>query len=291
MKGFTKTKEQRLALLESKTKTCKTNRLNYEMTFKPLISQPKRCQYCNVLALKHADVTCTQASRRCDRCADPNHSSKDCIKHWSKYYCVSCEIGGHSAYDRRRCPLLVELEEVGCQAELQRLRKELGKPISLSTDPNAKSYKAAVEQNIMQELEELKKSNNKIQRSLEKNQDNKGLLKDFQRLLEQNNKKILTNNHNQICENIKKFRIEFNQEVDHKIQIAKFEMIKILKEQGLLQNYNYVQPNVIDYNTKFDELFKSQEENYDQEDDDDGEESENMDTNGGNEASSNNSRN
>ena len=38
-----------------------------------------------------------------------------------------------------------------------------------------------------------------------------------------------------------------------------------MKEQGLLQNYNNVQPNFIDYNTKFDELFKSQEENYDEE--------------------------
>lgn len=100
----------------------------------------------------------------------------------------------------------MELEEAGCLAELKRQRKELGKHITLSTDRNAKSYKEATESNI---IHDIKRANEKIQKSLEKNQDNKGLLKGFQRLLEKNNKKIASKTHNQICENLKKFRSEF----------------------------------------------------------------------------------
>lgn len=142
----------------------------------------------------------------------------------------------------RRCPILVELEEAGCLAELKRQRKELGKHITLSTDRNAKSYKEATESNIIHDIEEIKRANEKIQKSLEKNQDNKGLLKGFQRLLEKNNKKIASKTHNQICENLKKFRSEFNHEVDHKLQHLKYDVIKILQDQGIIQNVNNTQP-------------------------------------------------
>jgi hypothetical protein len=176
------------------------------MSFKPLISQPRRCQHCNVLILNHSSVECTLEARRCGKCAAQGHTSKECTKHWSKFHCVNCEIGGHSAFDRRRCPVLVELEEAGCLAELKRLRKELGKPSSLTTDRDAKSYKAAAESNILRELEEIKRNNAKIQINLEKKQDNRGLLKDFEKLLEKNNNKIALKTHNQICDNIKKIQ-------------------------------------------------------------------------------------
>ncbi len=59
---------------------------------------------------------------------------------------------------------------------------------------------------------------------------------------------------------LKKFRTEFNLEVDHKIKHAQYELLKILQEKGILQNYNNLQPHFVDYNKKFDEIFKSVDE-------------------------------
>ncbi len=270
VKGFVRSKEQRLALLEFGSKMFRTTTLDYELTFKPLINQPKRCRYCNVLALKHPKSECNESSSRCGKCADHGHAARDCTKHWSKFYCVNCEVRGHSAYDRRRCPILVELEEAGCLAELKRQRKELGKPCSLTTDPNAKSYKEAVENNLSQDISEIKSELKKSR--AERKEENKGLVNSIKKLFENNNKIVAKQTHNQICDNIKKFRSEFNREVDHKIDIVKYEIIKMLQDSGTISNFDNPKPSFIDFNAKFDEIFKNEDDSMDEDEDDEEEE-------------------
>ena len=75
VKIFKKTKEQRLKLLEIGEKIIKTFKFDYELIFKPLLRQPLRCQYCNILSMYHSDVTCTPSQRCCSKCRSQDHLS------------------------------------------------------------------------------------------------------------------------------------------------------------------------------------------------------------------------
>jgi len=243
-----RSKEQRLKLLEEQSKVIKTAQLDYEVTFKPVLRQPMRCNSCNIVLIYHSERNCDEKDTACSKCRGIDHTAKDCRAHFSRFHCVNCDERGHGAYDKTRCPILKEIEKESTAIEMKRLREELGKPaVSKPTDPTPRSFSGVASNlsnmSLKQDLEQIKMH-------LQEN-NNKDLVKEMRKALREER----TVARNESKAELKKFKENFSAEMDNKMAWQKYEIIKLLQDNGQLTNIENNPPLKLNFEV-YDQLFK-----------------------------------
>jgi hypothetical protein len=219
--------------------------------------------------MDHSEIQCSINDKRCGKCCEKGHDSKSCSKHFSKFFCVNCEIYGHSAFSKVHCPVLKEIEEKVSADEMRRLRKELGRNESpKSTDPAAKSYSSTLRspneyQNdfkiLHSEMKDIKRTNKQIQEQLAESNNHTSLLKEIKGLFDHTEKKRKIETGNLVNSSIKRFRKEFLKELDHRWLCQKHELISLLKNHGVANDVQAHMPGFEDFDKKFEEFFKEEE--------------------------------